>query len=116
MKLSLTLMGMIALALPMISCTEADGESKAEALVSPDGTRVAYADRYSEWFQALHVSNVDGSDPVVLYRDSGVILPVEWTPDGRQILARIRWPGRPGQPEVFLLVSIDGSVRMIPEP
>ncbi len=119
MKRSLAAAGPLILALFLLGCGEAGGEvprpsgAETDPILSPDGTYLAYGRSDASPFHGLYVSRPDGTQPRVLYRDSGLVLPLEWTPDGRYILTRISWPGRPAR---LLLVSLEGSLRLIPEP
>jgi Tol biopolymer transport system component len=79
------------------------------ALISPDGKQVAYA----EWLSAgsmveLYVSSIDGSNRRLLVGGKGILAsPWSWSPDGKQILAHF-WSKEDGRNTALVSVA-DGS-------
>jgi len=93
------------------------GDFADSAIISPDGEKVAYG-----WWHKdssaydLKVVNIDGSGRRILYSKStmsgneGYLSPLDWTPDGRQILGVLR--KKEGAAIGFLTVA-DGSFHGI---
>ena len=121
----LTLLGALALGLALLAgCGNVAGSEPAQAaqtpsatsglagtpLFSSDGTRVAYGWRDADGFSSLMVQGLEGSDPVVLYRDPNELVPLEWSPDGDHILTAIRAPRRSDR---LVLVSLEGFLRRL---
>lgn len=91
-------------------------ESIAFALYSvpsPDGRRVAYDWYDKETSLALRLVGLDGSDSRELYRNPELeyIQPMDWSPDGSQILALLSGKNRTNQ--IALVSAADGSVRVL---
>ena len=78
---------------------------------SPDGKQVAYTWK-TKGFSELRVVGLDGSEPRVLYPNTGVALPYPagWSPDGKNVLAVVS--GKEGD-QVVLVSVADGSVRVL---
>ncbi len=92
---------------------QAAGQSSSNAVISPDGKRVAYGWHVGPGSMDLRLIGFDGSQPRVLYRHEEVfdIEPVGWSPDGKQILAQFKRKDRTRQ---IVWVSVaDGSVRVL---
>jgi Tol biopolymer transport system component len=82
------------------------------SVFSPDGRQIAYAWCCDPGYQ-LRVSNVDGSEPRVLYDwdgDLGYIVPGSWSPDGKTILTSFV---RDAGIELTLVSVADGSPRVL---
>jgi len=84
---------------------------------SPDGKQVAY-----QWLQwktepsgyELHLISLDNPTPRVLYRNesySAWIVPFDWSPDGKQILAVLN--KEEGSSELVLVSVADGKIRTL---
>ncbi|MBI4503360.1 MAG: PD40 domain-containing protein [Gemmatimonadetes bacterium] len=88
------------------------GEYALGAVVSPDGSRIAYAWAV-EGSTQLKLIGADGSAPRVLYQNSEAeyLTPAEWSSDGRLILAQISRKDRTNQ--IALVSAQDGSVRIL---
>jgi Tol biopolymer transport system component len=70
---------------------------------SPDGTRIAHLTTNADGSTGVHVSRLDGTDPLVLieWREPGLMVPGAWSPDGRHLLlCRVAVPDRP--PDAWL--------------
>jgi Tol biopolymer transport system component len=82
---------------------------------SPDGRQVAYYWYGKDGKEELHLSRVDGSQIQVLFREDGETAeayPVQWSPDGRQILAYTI--DKKDQLRHLVLISVaDGSTRKL---
>ncbi len=116
--------GVVVLSLTVLAgCGIADGREPADPtgpasvdtshghpLLSPDGAQVAFSSREAGGFSRLQVMRIDGSEYSVLYRDSNEIVPLEWSSDGRHILAVI--PG-PGNAENAFLISLEGILKRL---
>ncbi len=77
---------------------------------SPDGRRVAYV--WSDKEVELRLVGLDGSASRVLYRNPDLSPePVDWSPDGTQILALLTGKNRTNQ--IALVSAADGSVRVL---
>jgi Tol biopolymer transport system component len=88
------------------------------SLFSPDGRRVAYV-----WFEPpsepqsdgfdLRIANRDGSQPRVLHHsaETPIMLPTDWSPDGRQIAATFFRAD--GSTQIALVAADTGSVRVL---
>jgi Tol biopolymer transport system component len=90
------------------------GEWAVVPTPSPDGSQVAY-----QWYNKdqsssdLRLVGLDGSGPRILCRneEANYIAPVEWSSDGKEILALFSRKDRTNQ---IVLVSVrDGSVRAL---
>ena len=83
--------------------------------VSPDKLKIAYS-WYGEDYQfGLWLINFDGSGNRLLYRGQNDwhIEPLDWSPDGRQILAvhSLSYPSRACQ--IVLVAASDGSMKVL---
>ena len=88
-------------------------EQAAESIVSPDGRWIAYTWFALDGAAELRVIGTDGKSPRVLIRDQRLAqpLPVEWSRDGRHILALLSQPDGVNQ---IALVGVDeGSVNVL---
>jgi Tol biopolymer transport system component len=88
-------------------------ESAGFAAISSDGQQVAYQWRTVGGPYDLRVIGLDGSEPRVIYRskDGRSIVPRDWAPDGKHILA---WCYKGFPPAVHQLVTVsvaDGTVN-----
>ena len=84
-------------------------------LWSPDSRRIAYA-----WYvgskQDLRVVTLDGAQPRVIVEAESEVefaYPLDWSPDGRRILASVQAPS--GSDLAFVGVA-DGSLQCLPQP
>jgi Tol biopolymer transport system component len=80
---------------------------------SPDGKEVAYCWYNKDNLYDLRVVGLKGSEPRVLYANADVsyLVPSDWSPDGKNVLAILNWKDRSSQ---LVLVSVtDGSVRVL---
>ena len=64
--------------------------SPSRALMSPEGDRLVYMMRRGDMINQLHSVRIDGSDDRLIYADpeGRSPLPLDWSPDGKSILAR----------------------------
>ncbi|MCX6559381.1 MAG: tetratricopeptide repeat protein [Candidatus Aminicenantes bacterium] len=75
---------------------------------SPDGKKIAYAWMTKDAGLELRIIGIDGSEPRIL----GPVWPLDWSPDGRSILAVVPKDG--SKPERLALVSVaDGSLTTL---
>ncbi|MCK4822054.1 PD40 domain-containing protein, partial [bacterium] len=84
---------------------------------SPDSKQIAYNWNNEESFYDLRVISLDGSKPRVLYRDKDVYpQPVDWSPDGKHILAIFDNPPimkKDNISQVGLISVEDGTVSIL---
>lgn len=84
------------------------------SIFSPDGAQVAYAWQPNRAAYDLRVvATSEGATPRILYSspDVGLVWPMDWSADGKQILVLSRRVGKTYQ---LVLVSVaDGSVRVL---
>jgi len=96
---------------------ESSGGEVETSIWSPDGKQVAY-----QWLQwktepsgyELHLISLDNPTPRVLYRNesySAWIVPFDWSPDGKQILAVLN--KEEGSSELVLVSVADGKIRTL---
>ena len=81
------------------------------SVISPDGKRIAYAWFDSEFSYGLRVADLDDFEPRVLHSspETQWVRPVDWSPDGKQILA---WFAKPDKTFRLVTVSVaDGRLR-----
>ncbi|MFH1833477.1 MAG: hypothetical protein ABH877_00515, partial [bacterium] len=87
-------------------------ESSDASEISRDGKWVAYT--WSDSIgMGLGVVDIEGNSPRIVYRgerDSGWIQAVDWSPDGRSILA---WSQARGQDELLVISAENGSMRLL---
>jgi len=90
-------------------------EFALSSVPSPDGKQVVY-----DWFNKdfrwdLRVVGLDGSAPRILNSNKEVeeLDPVDWSPDGKDILARARFLGADRTFNIVLVSTADGSVRVL---
>ncbi len=84
------------------------------SVFSPDGKRLAYRWFNGEGEYELRTVGLDGSDQRVLVRvrpDVTSILPTDWSPDGRHILAAVERPDNTVQ--LALIAIADGSMQVL---
>jgi len=75
---------------------------------SPDGKKIAYCWLTKDLTGGLRIIGIDGSEPRIL----GAVWPLDWSPDGRSILAVV--PKNNSKPEMLTLVSVaDGSLTTL---
>ena len=87
-------------------------ESAFSSVISPDGTRVAYAWRNSQRRYELRVIGTDGSRPEMLYKsDSADVFPADWSPDGAEILTVLLRPD--GTRAIALVHAADWTFRVL---
>jgi len=80
--------------------------------ISPDGSRVAYSWRNSQRRFELRVIGIDGSRPETIYTsDTADAFPVDWLPDGAQILFVLLRPD--GARAIALMRVADRTVRVV---
>jgi Tol biopolymer transport system component len=82
------------------------------SVISPDGKQVAYSFFDGEIYD-LRVVGIDGGTPQTVFRrtESLDVIPMAWSPDGRQILAVIRWKDATSQ---IAFISVpSGETRML---
>lgn len=86
------------------------------SVVSPDGKRVAYQWAPGWWAWALEVIDLDGSNRKTLLSGSsptpGEAYPMDWTPDGREVLIATRANGKAA---LALVSASTGAVRVLAE-
>ena len=92
-------------------------EFALHSVPSPDGKQVAYA-WYNHGPYDLRIVGLDGSEPRVLYRHPGELYPMDWSPDGKNVLVKLYPKGwsQDGKnlPLQTVLVSVvDGSARVL---
>lgn len=81
-------------------------ESVLGSTWSPDSKKIAYCWLTKDLTGGLRIIGMDGSEPRIL----GPVWPLDWSPDGRSILAVV--PKDNSKPEMLAVVSVaDGSVR-----
>ena len=96
-----------------------DSDEYAEySVVSPDGKQVAYAWSNKAGAYELHIVGLDGSGRRVLLpgEKEDWLCPIDWSPDGRQILVGFvrNFPGEePGVTEFAFLSVKDGSMEVV---
>jgi len=75
---------------------------------SPDGKRIAYCWMTKDLTGELRIIGIDGSEPRIL----GAVWPLDWSPDGRSILAVV--PKNNSNLQMLVLVSVaDGSLTTL---
>jgi Tol biopolymer transport system component len=87
------------------------------SVVSPDGRKIAYSWYDEKYNFGLWLINSDGSGNRRLYREEGDwnIAPMDWSPDGSQILA-IHTLSYPSQAcKIVLVAASDGSMKVLKE-
>jgi len=82
------------------------------SIVSPDGKRVAYHWYPGGWVWELHVVDMDGTNRKVLLEDQGYTAPIDWSPDGNQLLLARSARDTSGR-QFELLSLVDGSRRVV---
>ena len=91
------------------------GEAEG-ARFSPDGRWVAYSwyDEAQPSHYKLGVVDIEGMNPRLIYRDRATnwIEPVDWSPDGRYILAYRDVTGKDAN-ELLLISAEDGRARLL---
>jgi len=82
---------------------------------SPDGKKLAYSWMNKEGFFELRIIGLDGSEPQVLYqnRENFLVRPLDWSPDGKYILAGVGEQQRITQ--IATISVLDGSVQILKE-
>jgi Tol biopolymer transport system component len=87
------------------------------SVVSPDGKRVAYQWAPGWWAWALEVIDLDGSNRKTLLSGTpgtpGEAYPMDWTPDGRDVLTSIR--REDGSTALALVSASTGAVQVLTE-
>jgi Tol biopolymer transport system component len=79
---------------------------------APTGDRIAYM---SLSWDAVHVANIDGSNPHELVKLNLAVTQMSWTRDGQWILVQIRIPGAFGNTTQYVLVRAStGEVLPLP--
>ena len=84
---------------------------------SPDGKQVAYT-WYNYGRNDLRLVGLDGSEPRVLYRHPGELYPMDWSPDGKNVLVNL-YPkgyspdGKNMAIQIVLVSVADGSARVL---
>ena len=84
------------------------------SVFSPDGKQLAYRWGLTDGRFELRTVGLDGSDPRILVGvrpDIATILPTDWSPDGRHILAAIERPDNTVQ--LALIAVADGSTQVL---
>ena len=88
-----------------------------QSVVSPDGKRVAYQWAPGWWAWALEVIDLDGSNRKTLLSGTpgtpGEAYPMDWTPDGRDVLTSIRREN--GSTALALVSASTGAVQLLTE-
>lgn len=83
-------------------------ESVLSSTWSPDSKKIAYCWLTKDLTGGLRIIGIDGSEPRIL----GAVWPLDWSPDGRSILAVV--PKDNSKPEMLALVSVaDGSLTTL---
>jgi Tol biopolymer transport system component len=82
---------------------------------SPEGKRLAYSWFNEEQFFELRIIGLDGSEPKILYRsrEKFSVQPLDWSPDGKHILAGLGEQQRVTQ--IATISVLDGSVHILKE-
>jgi Tol biopolymer transport system component len=92
---------------------EESAEFASTSRWSPDGKRIAY-----KWFNKdnlydLRIIGVDSAGPRVLFQNKEVeVVPADWSPDGKHILAFFLQE-KQGKLQIVLVSVADGSVRVL---
>jgi len=89
------------------SSWEDSRDTAGESAISPDSKTVAFQWLVEKGYE-LHIVGLDGSEHRVL--SPGDLFPVDWSPDGKQILATIR---RKDAQDIVWVSAVDGSVKGI---
>ncbi len=94
-----------------------DGHFAENSRWSPDGRLIAFTWASVGTTADVRIVGLDGAKPRIVYQDKNTWATVEdWSPDGRQILARLYPEGSGPRASVLALVStLDGSVRRLKE-
>jgi Tol biopolymer transport system component len=83
-------------------------ESVLGSTWSPDSKKIAYCWLTKDYTGGLRIIGIDGSEPRIL----GPVWPLDWSPDGKSILAVV--PKNNSNPEMLALVSVaDGSMTTL---
>jgi len=83
-------------------------ESVLSSTWSPDGKKIAYCWLKKDLTGELRIIGIDGSEPRIL----GPVWPLDWSPNGRSILAVV--PKNNSNPQMLALVSVaDGSLTTL---
>ena len=93
--------------------TEWEGNAYG-SVFSPDGKQLAYRWAVNPLGSELRTVGLDGSDQLVLVGvrpDIRSILPTDWSPDGRHILAAVERPDNTVQ--LALIAVADGSMQVL---
>ena len=82
---------------------------------SPDGKKVAYSWVNEERFFELRIIGLDEPEPRILYRnrEKFLVLPYDWAPDGKHILAGLGEHKRVTQ--IAAISVLNGSVKILQE-
>ena len=90
-------------------------EFALSSVPSPDGKQVVYYWFNKDFGWDLRVVGLDGSAPRILNSNKEVeeLDPVDWSPDGKYILARARFLGSDRTFHIVLVSATDGSVRVL---
>lgn len=87
-----------------------------QPIVSPDSKQIAYQwpDPKKDWSWGIRIVGLDKSSPRILYHNTevGWPVPLDWSPDGKYILALLGGRGD-GSNQIALLAVADGSVRVL---
>jgi Tol biopolymer transport system component len=80
---------------------------------SPDGKRIVYKWFKKDNFYDLRIIGLDGSGPHVLFQNEEVeVVPADWSPDGKHILAFFLQK-KQGTSQIVLVSVADGSVCVL---
>ncbi len=95
-----------------------EGEFAEASVISGDGQRIAYAWYHEENGYELRVSGIDGSNARVVYSEKNpdfYLEPLQWTLDGRQILAALQRELQRGSKEIqiALIQAGGGPLRVL---
>jgi len=91
---------------------EAREQPDYRAVLSRDGTRIAYGFFTKDGDFRLRIRNLDGTGLRTLGSEKNpYIVPLDWSPDGTSILAF--YDNGPGHVELSLISTADGSARVL---
>ena len=89
------------------------------AVISPDGKRIAIGWFNTDGFDELRVANIDGSGNRLLYRSTSrkSLIPSDWSKDGKRILAFSYYFAKPGQAsgetEIVVVSTENGQLTRV---
>jgi len=87
-----------------------------DAVVSPDGKRVAYQEMLPGDRYGISIANLDGSDPRLIVDGAPIVIThPQWNPDGKWIIASVHDEQISSNSPVLALIEVD-TCQIIPLP